>query len=138
MWNAAESLLVHTVPRLERVVLTDPLCVTGFAAGKDAWDDLQGALDKVDFVMACESIHWTELEPTMRTLPAGCGLAGPLPPCSTGPFPSITNNGAASDAFQRLIAHHVDGGDVQRFYLTAARRGHGSSTPKRSSGTPRP
>lgn len=126
--NAAESLLLHTNPRLERVVLTDPResniqdSQNRFAGrfpstrfvyrarrGEDAWDDLQGALDKVDFVMACESIHWTDLEPTMNNIAGGLRPGGTFAAVLYWPFPSITNNGGASGAFQRLIANHVDG-----------------------------
>lgn len=126
--NAAESLLVHTDPRLERVVLTDPrepniqdsqnrfagrFPATRFVyrvrRGEDAWDDLQGAVGKVDFVMACESIHWTDLEPTMKNIAGGLRPGGTFAAVLYWPFPSITNNAAASEAFQRLIANHVDG-----------------------------
>lgn len=123
--NAAESLLVHTDPRLERIVLTDPresniedaknrfaerFRVAGIKfvyrlrCGEEPWDDL----DHVDFVMACESIHWTDLEPTMKNIAGGLRPGGTFAAVLYWPFPSITNNKAASHAFQRLISNHVE------------------------------
>lgn len=125
--NAAESLLVHADPRLERVILTDPResniqdsqnrfagrfpgthFVYRVRRGEDDWEDLQPDLNKVDFVMACESIHWTDLEPTMKNIAGGLRSGGTFAAVLYWPFPSITNNETASNAFQRLIANHVD------------------------------
>lgn len=136
--NAAESLLLHTDPRVERVVLTDPregniqdakgrfvgrFTGTEFVyracCGEDPWD----GLDQVDFVMACESIHWTELEPTLKNIAGGLRPGGTFAAVLYWPFPSITNNEAASHAFQRLISNHVDGLMKKEWMSQAWQRG---------------
>ncbi|TDZ16047.1 Methyltransferase [Colletotrichum orbiculare MAFF 240422] len=127
--NGAEGLLTHTTPQLERVVITEPRDVnvadcrarfrdrfpgTDFTfrtcRGEDPWDPPPSAgTGHVDLVMACESLHWTVLEPTLANVAASLRAGGTFAAVIYGPFPIITNSGVADAAFRDFIGEHAAG-----------------------------
>ncbi|KAK6218517.1 hypothetical protein QIS74_06397 [Colletotrichum tabaci] len=124
--NGAEGLLTHTSsPPLKHVVLTEPQevnikdCVTRFhnrfpdtsfayrnCRGEDPWSPPAG-LAHVDFVMACESLHWTSLEPTLDNIANSLREDGTFAAVLYGPFPAITNSAPANAAFKAFLADHA-------------------------------
>lgn len=122
--NSAEGLLTHTYPPLEHVVLTDPQevnikdCRTRFkdrfpsttfiyrnCCGEDPWEP-PDSLGHVDFVMACESLHWTVLNPTLDNISKSLRQNGTFAAVIYGPFPTISNSTSADAAFKSFIADH--------------------------------
>ncbi|KAJ0163649.1 hypothetical protein CTA2_2640 [Colletotrichum tanaceti] len=132
--NGAEGLLRHASPPPKHVVLTEPQevnikdCVarlsssssrarfpgTSFAyrqcRGEDPWSPPAGLEDHchhVDLVMACESLHWTALEPTLDNIAASLREGGTFAAVLYGPFPAITNSAPAHAAFKAFLADHA-------------------------------
>ncbi|KAF6823469.1 yhr209w-like protein [Colletotrichum plurivorum] len=122
--NGAEALLSRVTPPPSHVVLTDPQeqnivdCRARFGdrfpgtrftyrtgRGEDPWEP-PASLDQVDLVMACESLHWTVLEPTLASIARSLRKGGTFAAVIYGPFPGITNNSAANAAFKSFIGEH--------------------------------
>ncbi|GKT94773.1 hypothetical protein Ct61P_12623 [Colletotrichum tofieldiae] len=123
--NGAEGLLRHIAVPLKHVVLTEPQEVnikdcrarfkdrfpgTNFTyrncRGEDTWEP-PADLDHVDFVMACESIHWTVLEPTLDNIAKSLRNNGTFAAVIYGPFPSIDNSVTSNAAFKQFIGEHA-------------------------------
>ncbi|KAF9871753.1 hypothetical protein CkaCkLH20_10687 [Colletotrichum karsti] len=123
--NGAEGLLTYTTPQIKHVVLTEPrdINITDCRArfkdrfpgteftyrtcrGEDPWVAPTG-LDHVDFTMACESLHWTVLEPTLNNVANSLRKGGTFAAVIYGPFPGITNNAVAHAAFKSFIGEHA-------------------------------
>ncbi|KAJ4419142.1 hypothetical protein N0V82_005155 [Gnomoniopsis sp. IMI 355080] len=136
--NAAEDLLAasrnHSSPGLRYLVLSDlresnihdartrfldggsrfPGTEFVFRASpaEAPWDDIPtscSAFDGgADLVMACESLHWTELEPTVRNIANGLRSGGTFAVALYWPFPIIIGNETARQAFNRFIDSRVE------------------------------
>ncbi|KXH26265.1 hypothetical protein CSIM01_03643 [Colletotrichum simmondsii] len=123
--NAAEGLLMHAPSPPKHVVLTEPQakniedCRARFKGrftgtefsyrncrGEDPWEPMVDG-DRVDFVMACESLHWTVLEPTLDNVAKSLRGNGTFAAVIYGPFPGITNNTSANTAFKAFIGEHA-------------------------------
>lgn len=134
--NAAENLLqasmIRTRPGLRYFVLTDlresniqdarkrlirdnhfPGIKFAFrvAPAESSWQDIAEGTPElasgIDFIMACESIHWTDLEPTLRHIATSLRPGGTFAAALYWPFPIICGNDKARDAFNRLIDRRV-------------------------------
>lgn len=134
--NAAEDLLqasiVHSPPGLRYLVLTDLResniqdARTRFLSGKrfpetkfafrvapaeSSWQDIAERIPEhasgIDFIMACESIHWTDLEPTLRNVVTSLRPGGTFAAALYWPFPIISGNEKARQAFNRLVDKRV-------------------------------
>ncbi|OHF03964.1 hypothetical protein CORC01_00826 [Colletotrichum orchidophilum] len=123
--NAADGLLTHTTSPAKHVILTEPRDInikdcrsrfrdrfpgTSFTyrncRGEDPWEAPVGVED-VDFVMACESLHWTILAPTLDNIAKSLRGNGTFAAVIYGPFPGITNNTVANAAFKAFIGEHA-------------------------------
>lgn len=78
------------------------------ARGEDAWDAPLG-LEQLDFVMCCESLHWTVLESTLSQVGKSLRKDGTFAAVIYAPFPIIRNNKTADRAFRKFVASHVEG-----------------------------
>lgn len=134
--NAAEDLLhasmIRSPPGLRYFVLTDlrepniqdarKRLVSGdrfpgikfafrVAPAESSWQDIAECTPELasgtDFIMACESIHWTDLEPTLRHVATSLRTGGTFAAALYWPFPIISGNDKARDAFNRLVDKRV-------------------------------
>lgn len=134
--NAAEDLLQASIncspPGLRYFVLTDlresniqdarKRFVSGnrfpgikfafrVAPAESSWQDIAECTPElasgIDFIMACESIHWTDLEPTLRHVATSLRTGGTFAAALYWPFPIISGNDKARDAFNRLVDKRV-------------------------------
>ncbi|KAL0932738.1 yhr209w-like protein [Colletotrichum truncatum] len=123
--NGADGLLMHVKTPMKHVVLTEPReiniqdCRARFrdrfpgteftyriCGGEDPWETPAG-LGAVDFVMACESLHWTIIEPTLQNVAKSLRKGGTFAAVVYGPFPGIANNQKANEAFKEFIGEHA-------------------------------
>ncbi|KAK2005369.1 hypothetical protein LZ32DRAFT_674109 [Colletotrichum eremochloae] len=144
--NATEDLLRHISSPLRFVILTEPKAVnindcrarfkgrfldTCFVYRKchaeDQWEPPTN-LEHVDFVMACESIHWTELKPTMDNIAKSLRANGTFAAVIYAPYPLISNNSIANTAFKDFIGGHaswlLEQGWMNEKWQRAARQLH--------------
>lgn len=122
--NGAEGIISRV--KVTNVVLTDPKFECGqeqrarfegrysnitilhrTARGEDPWDVSLG-LDQVDFVMCCESLHWTRIQPTLEHIAEGLRSGGTFAAVIYAPFPFIKNNEVANTVFHNFTASHFE------------------------------